>query len=237
MVEIIGLNYKYPDGTEALKDVYLDILKGESVGIIGSNGAGKSTLLMHLNGILRGQGHIRISDLDMENKNLPMIRRTVGLVFQDPDNQLFMPTVFDDVAFGPVNMNLPRNEVENSVRLALEKVSMSDAVYRSSNHLSLGEKKRVSIATVLSMNPDILVLDEPTSNLDPKSRRKIIELLKNISGTQIVASHDLEMIHEICDRVVILYNGQIVKIGPAKEIISDLSLLQKHDLIPVFPKR
>ena len=233
VIEIIGLNYKYPDGAVALENIYLDILMSESVGIIGSNGAGKSTMLLQLNGTLQGEGGLRIFNLDMNEKNLRAIRAKVGLVFQDPDNQLFMPTVFDDVAFGPINMGLPKNEMEEAVNWALDKVGMTYAAHKSSNHLSFGEKKRVSIATVLSMKPEILALDEPTSNLDPRSRHDLIELLKSVNGTKIIASHDLGMICELCDRVVLLNKGRIVSIGPTKGIIEDTALLKRHDLIRI----
>lgn len=210
-IEIRNLNYVYPDGTKALRDINLDVFIGESVGVIGPNGAGKTTLLLHLNGILKGTGKICVLDFEMNGKNLAQIREKVGLVFQDPENQLFMPTVFDDVSFGPINMMLPRAEIETSVNEALKEVGMLDSIKRPSHHLSFGEKKRVSIATVLSMKPQILVLDEPTSNLDPKGRRDIIKFLKGINKTKIIASHDLEMIAELCSRYVFLNKGMIVR--------------------------
>lgn len=231
IIEIRKLSYTYPDGTNALDNINLDVFEGESIGIIGPNGAGKSTLLLHLNGILKGNSYIRILGLDMKNENLPQIRNKVGLVFQDPENQLFMPTVFDDVSFGPINMRLPKNEVETSVSEALKEIDMLDYIRRPSYHLSFGEKKRVSIATVLSMKPEVLALDEPTSNLDPKARYDLIELLKSIDKTKIIASHDLEMILEICPRCVILDKGVIIKRAPTKEILSDFSLLKEHNLM------
>jgi len=232
VIEIKNLNYSYPDGTEALHDIALDVFEGESIGIIGPNGAGKSTLLLHLNGILKGNGYIRIFDIEVNDKNLTYIRSKVGLVFQDPDNQLFMPTVFDDVAFGPINMLLPKNEVKLSVEGVLKEVDMLGSIGRASHHLSFGEKKRVSIATVLSMKPEILALDEPTSNLDPKARYNFIQLLKSVTKTKIIASHDLDMILDICDRAIILDKGTIVAIGTAKGILSNTSLLEKHNLLP-----
>lgn len=232
-IEIRKLNFSYPDGTKALKDINLDVFEDESLGIIGPNAAGKSTLLLHLNGILRGDGVVRISSFNMEDKNLSQIRRTVGLVFQDPDNQLFMPTVFDDVSFGPINTMVSKPEVKKAVLDALKKVEMSDSISRSSHHLSFGEKKKVSIATVLSMKPHILALDEPTSNLDPKARHDLIELLKSINKTKVIASHDLEMISEVCDRVLILNKGMTIKIGLTDEIFSNPTLLREHNLM--FP--
>jgi cobalt/nickel transport system ATP-binding protein len=230
VVEIRELNYTYPDGTKALSGISLDVFEGESLGIIGPNGAGKSTLLLHLNGILRGNSHVRILDLELNDKNLTRIRKKVGLVFQDPDNQLFMPTVFDDVAFGPVNMELSKDEVIASVNEALGKVDMLNSAKRASHHLSFGEKRRISIATVLSMNPEILVLDEPSSNLDPRHRRELIELLKQLNLTKIIATHDLNLVLEICSRVVLADKGGIVADGPALTILSNKELLQAHSL-------
>lgn len=230
VIEIKGLNYIYPGGEEALKNINLNVSQGESLGVIGPNGAGKSTLLLHLNGILRSSSHIEVLGLKVEEKNLFQIRNKVGLVFQDPDDQLFMPTVFDDVGFGPINMGLDKGQVRNAVQEALEFVDMQDAAGRLAHHLSVGEKKRVSIATVLSMKPEILVLDEPTSNLDPKSRRDLIELLKKFELTKIIAGHDLEFILDICTRVILLDKGEIVAGGETKEILSDKSLLESHHL-------
>jgi len=221
-IKIENLEYTYPDGTQALKGINLNIFEGESVGLIGLNGAGKSTLLLHLNGILRGMGKIEIMGLEITDGNLDLIRSKVGLVFQNPEEQLFMPTVFDDVSFGPINMLLPKAQVETSVNQALKEVGMADSIKRSSHHLSFGEKKRVSVATVLSMKPQILVLDEPTSNLDPKGRRGIIKLLKALDKTKIVASHDLEMISEICSRYIFLDKGKIVKSDSTAENLANL---------------
>ena len=223
-IEIIGLSYAYPDGTKALSDINLDIYAGESVGIIGPNGAGKSTLLLHLNGILKGTGVIRVLDFKVNGKNLSQIRKKVGIVLQDPENQLFMPTVFDDVSFGPINMMMSREEVQASVEQALAEVDMLEAMGRSSHHLSFGEKKRVSIATVLSMETEILVLDEPTSNLDPRGRREIIKFLKNTDKTKIIASHDLQMISELCTRYVLLDKGKIIKSDSSLESLKNLFL-------------
>ncbi|NQU19161.1 ABC transporter ATP-binding protein [bacterium] len=229
-VSIEGLGYTYPDGTKALKDIKLDIYEGESLGVIGPNGAGKSTLLLHLNGILNSNGAIRIFDLKVNKDNLMQIRRNVGLVFQDPDDQLFMPTVFDDVAFGPLNLDFSKAKVKELVDLALREVGMQLFPERISHHLSFGEKKKISIATVLSMQPKILALDEPTSNLDPKSRRDLINLLRSLSLTKIIASHDLKMIQDLCQRTIILDNGRIVAIGKTKDILQDETLLKKHSL-------
>ena len=230
VIEIKNLNYTYPDGTEALKSINLDIFAGESLGIIGPNGAGKSTLLLHLNGILKDKGQIKILDLEISEQNLPLIRSKVGLVFQDPDNQLFMPTVFDDVSFGPLNMGLAKQEVISCVQSALKEVDMLDSIKRTSHHLSFGEKKRISLATVLSMHPEILVLDEPSSNLDPKHRRQFINLLKKLNITKIIATHDLDLIAETCLRVALLDKGKIVAVGDTIDILMNKNLLETHSL-------
>lgn len=230
VIEIKNLNYTYPDGTEALKSINLDIFAGESLGIIGPNGAGKSTLLLHLNGILKDKGQIKILGLEISEQNLPLIRSKVGLVFQDPDNQLFMPTVFDDVSFGPLNMGLAKQEVISYVQSALKEVDMLDSIKRTSHHLSFGEKKRISLATVLSMHPEILVLDEPSSNLDPKHRRQFINLLKKLNITKIIATHDLDLIAETCLRVALLDKGKIVAVGDPIDILMDKNLLETHSL-------
>ncbi len=173
-IEIRGLHFSYPDGNAALRGVDLEVARGESVGLIGCNGAGKSTLLLHLNGILRGSTPVRILGVEVSGKTLPLVRARVGMIFQDPDNQLFMPTVADDVGFGPVNMGMSAEEVDREVARALSQVDMLGFEGRSPHHMSIGEKKRVSIATVLSMSPEILALDEPSSNLDPRHRRDLI---------------------------------------------------------------
>lgn len=230
VIEIKNLNYAYPDGTTALQNVSFDVAEGESLGIIGPNGAGKSTLLLHLNGILKALGHIKILDLEIKNENLTKIRSKVGLVFQDPDNQLFMPTVFEDVAFGPINMGLPRQKVEANVQKALQKVDMLDAGKRLSHHLSFGEKKRISIATVLAMDLEILALDEPSSNLDPKHRRDLINLLNNLRLTKVIATHDLDLVLDLCSRVILLDKGKVIADGNALDILGNKNLLEAHNL-------
>ena len=230
VIEIKNLDYSYPDGTRALSDVSLDIMEGDSIGIIGPNGAGKSTLLLHLNGILRGNNHIKIFGLAVDESNLARIRSKIGLVFQDPDSQLFMPTVFEDVAFGPINMDMSKDEVQKSVQEALKKVDMSAAVNRVSHHLSFGEKKRISIATVLSMNPGILVLDEPSSNLDPRHRRQLINMLKDFKMTKLIATHDLDLVLELCSKVALFDAGKIVAEGKTIAIMKDKALLEAHSL-------
>jgi len=230
VVEIKNLSYTYPDGTPALNGVSLDVREGESVGIIGPNGAGKSTLLLHLNGILQSNnGAIRVLGMPLINRNLRAIRSKVCLVFQDPEDQLFMPTVFDDVAFGLINLGYDGGVVKEKVGKILEKVDLFGRENRSAHHLSFGEKKLVSLATALVMEPEILLLDEPTSNLDRKERRGIIRFLEEIDKTKIIVSHDLEMIEQLCQRVVVMNRGTVVFIGD-KEFLRDNSKLESFGL-------
>lgn len=230
VIEIKNLNFTYPDGNQVLEEINLDIYEGETLGIIGPNGAGKSTLLLHLNGLLNGNGQIKILYRVLLKENIPFIRSKVGLVFQDPQDQLFMPTAYEDVAFGPQNLGLKKEETDKRINDALEEVGLLDKKDCLSYHLSLGEQRRLSIATVLSMSPEILVLDEPNSNLDPASRRHLINLLKGLSVTKIIATHDLEMVLDLCSRIVLLDKGQIIQKGQTKEILSDKSLLESHGL-------
>jgi cobalt/nickel transport system ATP-binding protein len=229
-VAVESLHFAYPDGTTALNGLDLTIARGESVAIIGPNGAGKSTLLLHLNGILRGSGSISILGLPIEAKNLREIRRLVGVVFQDPEDQLFLTSVGQDVAFGPGNLGLSAAEIRERVSEALAAVGMEASEERSSHHLSFGQKKRVAVATVLSMRPEILVLDEPTSNLDPKSRRRLVDIVSRLRTTKIVVTHDLVVAYELCERTVILDQGRIAADGPTREILGDAELLAAHDL-------
>ena len=214
ILELHDLSFAYPDGHPALADISLQIASGEKVGLVGDNGAGKSTLLLHLNGILRGSGIVRVAGLELSDKTVRTIRAKVGLVFQDPDDQLFSPTVFEDVAFGPLNMGLSDDEVRARVAWALEQVGAGQHVGRMPHHLSLGEKKRVAIATVLAMRPEILVLDEPSSGLDPKGRMALLTLLAGLPQTMLIATHDLELVRALCTRVVVLDAGRVVADGP-----------------------
>ncbi|MFN2143869.1 MAG: energy-coupling factor ABC transporter ATP-binding protein [Anaerolineales bacterium] len=231
VVQIRGLQIAYPDGHVALKGIDLNICDGEKVALVGPNGAGKSTLMLHLNGIFNpSQGELSIGGLQIIEKNLPVIRAMVGLVFQNPDDQLFSPTVFDDVAFGPLHMGLPEEEVYRRVGEALAAVQMSDFGDRLSHHLSMGQKKRIAIATVLSMQPQILILDEPSAGLDPRARRALINLLRDLPITMLVSSHDLRMVEELFPRMVIMDEGQIVADGLTEELLADAALLQAHGL-------
>ena len=226
LVEAKDIHYSYSDGTQALCGVSFRITHGESVAVVGANGAGKSTLLQHLSGcLLPGGGTLRIGDTLLTRKTLAIVRRTVGMVFQDPDDQLFMPTVFADVAFGPINLGLPAEQVRSRVERALDTVGMSHVATRPPYRLSGGEKRAVSIATVLAMDPSILVMDEPTSNLDPRARRRLIELLGTFIHTKILATHDLDMALDLCGRTIVLSQGRVAADGPTADILRDESIL------------
>ena len=229
-IEVEKLSYSYPDGHVALREASLTIAPGEKVALVGPNGAGKSTLMLHLNGILQGQGSVRVCGLDVVDKNLGKVRAAVGLVFQNPDDQLFSPTVFDDVAFGPIYQGLKKAEIETRVFHALEAVHMVDYARRVSHHLSVGEKKRIAIATVLSMQPAILVLDEPSAGLDPRARRSLINLLRELPQTMLVSTHDLPLARELFPRTVIMDHGEIVADGPTESLLNDVALLEAHGL-------
>lgn len=230
VLSIENLYFHYPDGHVALQGVSLKLCDGDKVALVGPNGAGKSTLMLHLNGILAGEGDLSIAGMRIEHDNLPAIRAMVGLVFQSPDDQLFSPTVFEDVAFGPLHMGLPEDEVRARVDEALEMVHMCDYRDRLSHHLSVGEKKRIAIATVLSMRPQILVLDEPSAGLDPRARRGLINLLRDLPITMLVSSHDLLMVRELFPRMVIMDEGQIVADGTTADLMGDEALLEAHGL-------
>jgi cobalt/nickel transport system ATP-binding protein len=231
IVEMKNLDFAYPDGTIALQGISFRITHGESVALIGANGAGKSTLLLHLNGFLAPtQGTIRIGDVPVTKSTLFSIRRIVGMVFQNPDDQLFMPRVYDDVAFGPLNLGLPLEEVDERVLNALSQVGLSHVKDKPPYRLSEGQKRSVAIATVLSMSPDILVMDEPSSNLDPKSRRNLINLLKSFTHTKIVATHDLDMVLDLCERTIILHQGRIAADGKTMDLLQNESLLDQCHL-------
>jgi len=231
IIDFKDVVFRYPDGTEALKGVSFRITHGESVGIVGANGAGKSTLLLQMNGyILPSSGLISIGDLELTKKTRQEIRKKVGVVFQNPDDQLFMPTVYDDVAFGPLNLGISPERVIHRVNSALKTVGCLDLRDKPPHHLSSGQKRAVAIATVLAMEPDILVMDEPSSDLDPKSRRSLMRLLKGFKHTKIIASHDLDFILELCERCLIIKDGLIVADGPVLDILSDQLLLEENNL-------
>lgn len=230
-IEVTHLSYAYPDGHVALRDVSLRIAPDEKVALVGPNGAGKSTLLLHLNGIISpNQGQVHVCHYEVKADTLRRVRAMVGLVFQSPDDQLFSPTVFDDVAYGPLYQGLPADEVRQRVEEALAAVGMEGYGERVSHHLSVGEKKRIAIATVLSMQPEVLVLDEPTAGLDPRSRRSLIRLLDELPMTMLVSSHDMLMVQELFKRMVIMDEGRIVADGPTRALMNDAALLEAHGL-------
>ncbi|MEA2573567.1 MAG: cobalt/nickel transport system ATP-binding protein [Chloroflexia bacterium] len=229
-LRIERLSFAYPDGHPALHEVTLDVRQGEKVAIVGPNGAGKSTLILHLNGILTGHGTVQVCGLDVVKQNLGKVRGLVGMVFQLPDDQLFSPTVFDDVAFGPLYQGLPEAEVRTRVEQALAAVGMSEYMHRVSHHLSVGEKKRIAVATVLSMQPEMLVLDEPSAGLDPRARRGLINLLRDLPQTILVTTHDLPLVRDLCPRTVIMDGGSIVADGRTADILADEALLAAHGL-------
>lgn len=231
IVEVRNLQFHYPDRTAALRGVSFQIRHGESVAIVGANGAGKSTLLLHLNGYLAPtDGQVRIGDFQLTRDTVQEVRRTVGMVFQDPDDQLFMSTVFDDVAFGPLNLGLTPDEVRARVETALETVGVTHLRERPPHRLSTGQKRRVAIASVLSMDPDILVMDEPTAGLDPKARTQLIGLLGSFRHTKIIATHDLDMVVDLCERTIVMHDGLVRADGPTMDIFGNAELLAASSL-------
>jgi cobalt/nickel transport system ATP-binding protein len=235
VLDLHRVAYAYPGGHQALFGVDLHVHPGESVALLGPNGAGKTTLVLHLNGILTpGHGTVRVSGLDVTEENLLEVRRRVGIVFQDPDDQLFMPTVRDDVAFGPANLGLRGAELDARVAEALAAVDVADLADRAPHHLSFGQRRRVAIATVLAMRPEILVLDEPSSNLDPTSRRELSDILRTLGVTILMVTHDLPYAVELCERSVVLSEGTVVADGPTREVLADEALMTRHRLeLPV----
>lgn len=230
MLHAEGLAFAYPDGHPALRGVDLKIAAGERVALLGPNGAGKTTLLLHLNGLLRGAGRLEVAGVELRDETVRAARAQVGLVFQDPDDQLFMPTVREDVAFGPLNLGLERGEVERRVGEALAAVRMEHALERAPHQLSMGERRRVAIATVLSMRPALLALDEPSASLDPRSRRELVAVLAGVETTMLLATHDLPLAAQLCERAVILAAGRVVADAPVRELLADSELLAAYDL-------
>jgi cobalt/nickel transport system ATP-binding protein len=249
-VLVRDLAYRYPDGRPALRGVDLTIMPGESVALVGPNGAGKSTLLCHLNGLLPGRGRsqalhahgpvasgangrgpaVWIEGVEVNERNGPEVRRRVGLLFQDPDDQLFSTTVLEDVAFGPLNLGRPRAEARRIAQECLTRVELVDAADRPPHHLSFGERKRACLAGVLACGPSVLALDEPTANLDPRARRRFIELIRALPATKLIATHDLEMVLELCGRALLLDAGRVVANGLVRNILGDPALLEAHGL-------
>ncbi len=231
VLDVRGLVFGYPDGTPALRGVDLRIARGERVALLGPNGAGKTTLVLHLNGILAGSGgSVTVGELPVARENYREIRRRVGIVFQDPDDQLFMPTVRDDVAFGPANLGVSGPALDARVMGALDLVGMAGFAGRPPHHLSYGQRRRVAVATVLAMEPEILVLDEPSSNLDPASRRELADIIRALDVTVLMVTHDLPYALELCDRSVILSGGLIVADGPTRDVLADAEVMRAHRL-------
>jgi cobalt/nickel transport system ATP-binding protein len=230
IITIKRLNFSYPDGHQVLRDINLDIKRGEIFGIIGPTGAGKSTLLQHLNGILKGDGEILVNSLKIDKKNEKKIREKVGIVFQNPDDQLFCPTVYEDIAFGLFNLGFSPEEIETKVAGILEKMNLSHLRDLSSHHLSFGEKKRVALATILVMNPRVIALDEPFANLDYKSVLNIIAMIKELDMTRVIISQDILLALSICDRIALLDGGKIIKVALPAEIAADDETLAKAGL-------
>ena len=224
------LSYRYPNGRDALRGIDLHIDHGERVAVLGPNGAGKTTFMLHLNGLMTGVGSLEVAGLEIGRDDLHELRARVGLVFQDPDDQLFMPTVSEDVAFGPLNMGLDHSAVAERVAEALDAVRMHHVADRAPYQLSMGERRRVAIATVLAMHPALLVLDEPSASLDPRARRELLDVLARVERTMLVTTHDLPLAAELCERAVILADGLVVGDGPCEDILADHELLAAHDL-------
>jgi energy-coupling factor transporter ATP-binding protein EcfA2 len=230
ILEVKDLHFSYPDGQQALTGTSLTLHPGEKAALVGPNGSGKSTLMLNIIGILNGSGEITVASIPRTEDNLPLIRSRVGLVFQNPDDQLFSPTVYEDVAFGPLHMGYTEEKTHQRVQNALEMVGMSKFGQRLSYHLSVGEKKRVAIATVLSMEPDLIILDEPSAGLDPKARRTLIELLRSLPQSLLVATHDLLLVQELLPRTIILDEGRVVADGDTEPLLQDTDLLKRHGL-------
>lgn len=230
IIEISNLSFKYPEGKQVLDNVSLKVMPGEKIALVGANGAGKSTLLLHLNGILRGTGKIFINGMEVKQENLGQIRALVGLVFQNPDDQLFSATVFEDVAYGPIYLGWDNKTIQEKVTQALDAVHMAEYKNRNPYHLSGGEKKRVAIATVLSMQSQILAFDEPTAGLDPRARRELIELLQELPQTMLIATHDLAMVELLTSRIILLNQGKIIADGPTSSILGNEALIENNGL-------
>ncbi len=237
IIDIDGLSFTYPDGSMGLKDISFRVDRGENTAVIGPNGAGKSTLLLHLNGVLRGTGKVRVLGREIAKKDLPWIRGRVGIVFQDPNDQLFMPTVYEDVAFGPLNKGLPHEEVRRRAMSMLARFHLEGSKDKDPSHLSLGERKKAALATALVTDPRILVLDEPMVSLDPGSRRMFLDLLKGLNQTLLVATHDMDLALDLCPRAVLMAAGRVVVAGKTPELLRNRDLMESYSLEVPFRLR
>jgi len=229
-IKVQNLSFSYPDGTKVLNNVSFEVHAGENMALLGHNGSGKTTLLYHLNGLLRGEGLIEICGINLSYDNLTDVRKKVGLVFEDPNDQLFCPTVFEDIAFGPLNLGLSKEEVKETVNEMLEQMEVSELALKSSHHLSLGQKKRVAIASVLAMRPQVLILDEPSSGLDPRGKKMLLDLLKKLEVTKLVVTHDLFFASALCSKAMVIAGGRIVVEGETRKILADKEMLIKVSL-------
>lgn len=237
IIEITGLNYHYQDGTQALQGIDLTLREGDCLAIVGHNGAGKSTLVNHLVGVLYGHGKIRVDGISLCKENIRQIRRLIGMVFQNPEDQLFCPTVYEDIAFGLINNDYPEKDIPDRVSQTLKMVGMEEFIQKASHHLSGGQRKRAAIATALCLNPKILILDEPTANLDPHNELILVNLLKKIPSTKIIISHDLPILYQLCNRVIVMGGGKIIEDYSMEEFKSDRRLIVEHGLDHSFKCR
>ena len=229
-IEIKDFSYYYPDGTAALRDINLNIEQGQKVVLVGPNGAGKSTLLLAMAGFIKGTGKVYVDGVEINKKNLKKIRSSIGSCLEDPDDQLFMPTLFDDIAFGPLNMGLSPNEVKSAVSLALKTVGLSEMADKAPHHLSAGQKRAAAIATILAMNPKIITFDEPDGSLDPRHRTNLVTLLNGLSQTLVIATCNMDFASRIADRAILIDDGRVITDGPAKKVMFDSDLMEKHGL-------
>jgi cobalt/nickel transport system ATP-binding protein len=230
LLEAENLSYRYDDGTVGLRGVSLRIARGEKVGLVGPNGSGKSTLLLCLAGLFKGTGGVRVEGVDLTGPRAAQVRGRVGVIFQNPDDQLFMPTLADDLAFGPINLGLPADEAQARVEESAAALGLADMLDRPPHHLSMGQKRNAAIATVLAMGPAVLLMDEPSSNLDPRSRRRLIEVLRSLESTMLIAGHDLALVGRLCCRVLVIDEGRIVADGPTRTILDNTELMDRYGL-------
>lgn len=230
MIEFKNVNFSYENGIQVLKDLSFEITEGETVGLIGCNGAGKSTLMKVLLGLLPHEGTIKVSNLEVNKKNLEEIRRKIGFVLQDSDNQMFMPTVYEDMMFGPLNYGHTKEEAEARVDEVLEELGLTYLKHKYNHKISGGEKRMAAIATILTMRPKVILMDEPSTALDPENRRRVINAINGLKVTKVIASHDLDMILDTCERVILMHDGAIVADGPVEEILTDRELLETNHM-------